>query len=152
MSKLDRIQVSGFKSISSIDLSLSSLNVLIGANGAGKSNFIGAFELLNQIVEERLQLFVGKAGGADALLHFGRKTTEEIGIHAHFGRNAYEIGLTSAAQDTLIFSKQYLRQFLAKHSATLYLAVKSATQPPDVGGEIAIQDFGEGIARRHKKN
>jgi predicted ATPase len=106
MSKLDRVQVSGFKSIGSMDLSLNSLNVLIGANGAGKSNFIGVFDLLNQIVEERLQLFVGKAGGADALLHFGRKTTEEMVIHTYFGRNAYEIGLTSAAQDTLIFSKE----------------------------------------------
>jgi predicted ATPase len=106
MNKLDRIQVSGFKSIGSMDLSLNSLNVLIGANGAGKSNFIGVFDLLNQIVEERLQLFVGKAGGADALLHFGRKTTEEIVIHTSFGRNAYEVGLTSAAQDTLIFSKE----------------------------------------------
>ncbi|HEY4723390.1 MAG TPA: hypothetical protein VII92_16160, partial [Anaerolineae bacterium] len=34
---------------------------------------------------------------------------------------------------------------LAKHFTALYLAVKSAAQPPDVGGEIAIQDFGEGI-------
>jgi hypothetical protein len=41
---------------------------------------------------------------------------------------------------------QYLRQFLAKHSATLYLAVKSVVKSPDVGGEIAIPDFGEGIA------
>ncbi len=106
MSKLDRIQVSGFKSIGSMDLTLNSLNVLIGANGAGKSNFIGVFDLLNQIVEQRLQLFVGKAGGADALLHFGRKTTEEIVAHVYFGRNEYEVGLTSAAQDTLIFSRE----------------------------------------------
>lgn len=106
MSKLDRIQISGFKSIGSIDLTLNSLNVLIGANGAGKSNFISVFDLLNQIVMRRLQLFVGKAGGADALLHFGRKTTEEIVIHTYFGPNAYEIRLTSTAQDTLIFSKE----------------------------------------------
>jgi predicted ATPase len=38
---LDRIELSGFKSIRQMDLELSRLNVL-GANGAGKSNLISA--------------------------------------------------------------------------------------------------------------
>ena len=78
MSKLDRIQVRGYKSIREMDLELRPLNILIGANGAGKSNFVSLFRLLNAVVSRRLQLFVGKAGGADALLHFGTKTTPEI--------------------------------------------------------------------------
>jgi len=41
--------------------------------------------------------------------------------------------------DRLGFSYQYLRQFLAKHSATLYLAVKCAAQPPDVGVKLQFR-------------
>ena len=40
---------------------------VIGANGAGKSNFIAFFELIQQIILSKLQLYVGKQGGADSL-------------------------------------------------------------------------------------
>src|SRR6185295_10575459 len=46
MHRLDRIQMAGFKSIRDQTLDLRALNVLIGANGAGKSNFIEVFRLL----------------------------------------------------------------------------------------------------------
>ncbi|MFO0209533.1 MAG: AAA family ATPase, partial [Pseudanabaena sp.] len=38
--QLSRIVLKGFKSIRECDLQLSELNVLIVANGSGKSNFI----------------------------------------------------------------------------------------------------------------
>ncbi|PYQ60806.1 MAG: hypothetical protein DMF53_16315, partial [Acidobacteria bacterium] len=47
MHRLDRIRVAGFKSIRDQTLKLHPLNVLIGANGAGKSNFIEVFRLLH---------------------------------------------------------------------------------------------------------
>src|SRR5437868_8853186 len=74
MASLDRIEIAGYKSIAKLDLTLSKLNVLIGANGAGKSNFISLFSLLNDLVERRLQEHVARAGGAGTLLHFGEKT------------------------------------------------------------------------------
>jgi predicted ATPase len=40
MGTLKRIQLKGFRSIKEMDLELRSLNVLIGANGSGKSNLI----------------------------------------------------------------------------------------------------------------
>jgi len=89
-----------------VELELRLLNVLIGANGAGKSNFISAFRLLNQLVEGHLQSFVGKAGGADALLHFGHKTTDRIGIELSFGINAYKCTLAPSARDTLVFEEE----------------------------------------------
>ena len=106
MDLLDQIEINGFKSIREMDLDLRPLNVLIGANGAGKTNFISAFELLNQIVEGNLQLFVGKLGGADALLHFGQKTTSEIVIRLTFGRNGYEATLIPSASGSLIFADE----------------------------------------------
>ena len=80
--KLDRIEVSGFKSIRELKLDLHSLNVLIGANGSGKSNFISLFEVLNNAVAGNFQLFVARKGGAESFLYYGQNTTEKI--HRNF--------------------------------------------------------------------
>jgi len=47
---LRRVILNGFKSIKAMDLELRPLNVLIGANGAGKSNLISFFKLLNEMM------------------------------------------------------------------------------------------------------
>jgi predicted ATPase len=103
--RLKRIQIKGFKSIREMDLELRPLNILIGANGAGKTNFISAFQFLNQIVERNLQVYVGRQG-ADALLHFGQKVTSEIFISLYFGQNNYEATLVSSTSDSLIFADE----------------------------------------------
>lgn len=103
MPRLDRIRVTGFKSIRDQELTLDSLNVMIGANGAGKSNLIDVFRLLNQIINRELQLGIARAGGADRLLHFGAKTTEEIHLDLRFGQNGYRCVLVPAAGDILVF-------------------------------------------------
>ena len=101
---LETISIQGYKSIRElIDFPLTSLNILIGANGSGKTNFISAFKLINQIVEENLQLFIGQQGGANSLLYFGQKTSEFLRIDLKFGSNGYDINLLPAAGDTLVF-------------------------------------------------
>jgi predicted ATPase len=62
---LDSITVKGFRSIASLNLALGPINVLIGANGSGKSNFIGVFAFLHEIREGRLQDYVRRAGGSE---------------------------------------------------------------------------------------
>lgn len=105
---LDKIEVSGFKSIRSMSLQLSNLNVLIGANGVGKSNFIGVFKLFNRMRVRGLQVYVGTSGGPDALLHFGRKKTSEIRVKASLGNYSYgyECALVPALGDRLIFEQE----------------------------------------------
>ena len=106
---LDQISIKGYKSIQEVvDFPLGSLNVLIGANGAGKSNFISFFNLLNQIVQNNLQVFVAQSGGANALLYFGQKNTSEIKIRLVFGSNSYQCTLVPAVGDTLIFSDEMM--------------------------------------------
>jgi predicted ATPase len=104
--KLDRIEVKGFKSIRKLELDLRPLNVLIGANGSGKSNFIALFELLNHIVEGNFQLFLSKAGGAESFLYYGQKVTNEIKIKLTFGQNAYSSTLLPAVNDILVFGEE----------------------------------------------
>jgi predicted ATPase len=73
--KLVYITIKGFKSIASIEqLELGPINVVIGANGSGKSNFIEVFRLAQALGEGRLRQYVDAAGGAEKVLHFGSRT------------------------------------------------------------------------------
>ena len=93
-SSLDRITIEGFKSIQSLeDFELGHLNVLVGANGAGKSNFVDFFRLLRAMSEERLHSFVGENGTADSFLFNGPKVTEKISGRLVFGPNQYQFEL-----------------------------------------------------------
>ncbi len=109
---LKRISLHGFKSIKALDLKLGPLNVLIGANGAGKSNFISFFKLLNEMMGGRLQQYVAQSGYASSLLHFGPKTTPQMSAEVQFesetGANTYSLRLFHAAGDTLIFADETL--------------------------------------------
>ena len=97
MAKLESLTVRGFKSIRSLEnFKPGRLNVLIGANGAGKSNFISLFHMLACVVEKRLQVFVAEHDGPDALLFGGRKQTERIEFEFSFGKNAYSFSLLAA--------------------------------------------------------
>lgn len=104
--RLDRIQIQGYKSIASCDIELRQLNVLVGSNGAGKSNFISALGLLGSMVHGELQLSVARAGGASAFLHGGAKVTDALHLHAYFGVNQYEARLVAGANDDLIFERE----------------------------------------------
>jgi predicted ATPase len=103
--RLESILVEGFTSIRSARVKLRDLNVLVGANGAGKSNFIGALGMLGRIVDGDLGLFVGLSGGASALLSDARKSGR-IHLEVEFERVGYSAELTPAAGDTLIFSEE----------------------------------------------
>lgn len=109
MSKLDKISIKGYKSIQDLEnFELSNLNILLGANGAGKSNFIAVFKLLAQMYAQNLQLHVQKNGGADALLHYGRKKTDELSMNFYFNLNSYGFTLVPTADNRLIFKEEVL--------------------------------------------
>lgn len=104
--QLSKIVLKGFKSIAECDLELSKLNILIGANGAGKSNFISFFRMVQQLLEQSLQIFVSRQGGPDALLYFGRKTTEQLEFQLYFGNNGYFAKLEPTQDNRLMFTKE----------------------------------------------
>jgi predicted ATPase len=102
---IDRITIQGFKSIRWLDrFPLHDVNILIGANGSGKSNFVSFFRLVHEMVERRLQVAVNVAGGADRHLFLGPKITQEIVGNVIFGENHYEFLLAPTADNRLIFS------------------------------------------------
>ena len=102
--KIDAISIQNYKSIKELkDFKLSNLNILIGANGAGKSNFISFFKMLNMMIEKRFQEYVKVQGGADSILHFGSKVSAAITSEVDFGVNGYAFMLKPTNEDTLFF-------------------------------------------------
>lgn len=104
--QLSRIIISGFKSIKGCDITFGKINVLIGSNGAGKSNFISAFSLLQDILSHNLQVSVARSG-MNSLLYKGRKITDEIAFEVFFGRNSYGFSLIPTDDNRLIFRKEF---------------------------------------------
>lgn len=96
MKTLDWITIEGFRSIRSIErLDLLPINILIGANGSGKSNFLEAFSFLRSILHGELRNYIKRAGGAERILHFGSRSTPKLSIQISFDQeiNQYKIDL-----------------------------------------------------------
>ncbi len=112
MEQLRRIKLSGFRSIRDLDLELTDLTVLVGANGAGKSNLIRFFDLMSYMLSGDLQLFIARAGGGSSLLHYGPKETQVLHSALEFEnegtRSEYRFSLSFAAPDRLIFTDEHV--------------------------------------------
>ena len=109
MPKLDKISIKGYKSIQSLEnFELTNLNILLGANGAGKSNFIKIFKLLAEMYEQNLQTYVQISGGPDVFLYYGRKKSQKIDMAFYFSDNAYKFSLKPTLDNRLIFEKEEL--------------------------------------------
>ncbi len=101
MAKLDKLTIRGFKSIAELkDFELGNLTVLIGANGAGKSNFVQFFSMLRAMSYEGLNAFILRNGGADNFLFNGPKFTSQIAARLEFARDAYTDTYTFALRPT----------------------------------------------------
>ena len=92
MQLLKRIRVAGWKSIKDQTIDLTPLTVVIGANGAGKSNLLALFKLLNIMFAKTpgLRTYVGQSGYADSLLHYGTKQTRVAEMELTFSTNTGE--------------------------------------------------------------
>ncbi len=108
--RLEEMTLVGYKSIRELKAFKMSrgLNVLIGANGSGKTNFIRFFEMLGHMFDANkgLQNYVAGRGRADAFLFRGMKTTPELNAHLKFGRNEYKFTLKAADDRSLFFSQE----------------------------------------------
>jgi predicted ATPase len=68
---ISRIKVSNFKSFDELDLELRPLNVVVGANATGKSNFLEIFRFLRDLAEHGLADAVSRQGGMEFLYRRG---------------------------------------------------------------------------------
>jgi predicted ATPase len=93
---------------------LTSLNVLIGGNGAGKSNFIDFFRLVRAMMElplpnlgsSSLKPYIADGGGSDDFLFNGPKITTHIEAEMHFGDSGYRFKLVPTSEETFILDNE----------------------------------------------
>lgn len=130
--KLTTLTISGFKSFAAtapdefadLDstngncLRFGDVTVLLGANGAGKSNVVSLFRLLDAMLSGGLQDFVGRNGGAESLLHFGPRTTPSLTFTLESESDdiasQYSVTLSAAAPDTLSIPVEHWEFYLKK--------------------------------------
>jgi len=138
-----------------MQLEMRDLNILIGANGAGKSNLISFFKMLNEMMAGRLQQYIAASGRAQSLLHFGPKVTPQMEARVEFqvdkGLDTYDMRLFHAAGDTLVFADESLSFRQSGYAKPKLVPLGSGHEETRVGHEA---DKGEPTARviRHLLN
>jgi predicted ATPase len=125
---LNKLTLRGFKSIAGIEaLPLGSLNVLIGANGAGKSNFVDFFRMLRALADEGFQKFVNAYGGGDGFFLFGPQFTPQIFARLEFEQNVYEFELTPTAGNSIQIATEEVQYTGGLGMGTLLRSIRRGT-------------------------
>lgn len=105
---LKHIKIEGFKSIDKLDLPMENINILIGANGSGKTNLISLFTFLSHLSEGKLRNYVETEGGAERFFHFGTKHTSRMLFDLKVGVNGYHVEFSpNLDDDSLVFDKEF---------------------------------------------
>ncbi|QDV44250.1 Chromosome partition protein Smc [Stieleria neptunia] len=104
-----KLTIKGFKSIALlIGFKFESLNVVIGANGAGKSNLIGFLRMLSEMSNRRLQGFVVKHGPVDGFFFGGPSETKVIEAVIESTSLRYRFRLETTSDEKLIVRSEYV--------------------------------------------
>lgn len=152
MPHIDHLSVSGFRSIRKLEnFELRPVNVLIGANGAGKSNLLYLFKMVSALSQKRLQLFVKTEGGPDALLFGGHKLTSRLEVVLSFENNRYEYEFSlEPTVDSVAFSGEKLTPGISGSSDTADFhsgdlrTVCGASEWPGAHSESQVADINRG--------
>ena len=142
--RLEKIHIKGFKSIKTLDLSIKNLNVLIGSNGSGKSNFISVFKFLRQLAEQRLQYSVRQRGGAERILHYGSRETPTLDIQLDFSPNVYNVVFSATQNDGLFIVQEAIGQLNTHYDTPLWTSLGNGhveSQLEKAAKEMPIADY-----------
>jgi predicted ATPase len=119
---ITRIEVDGFKSLTKFELDMnSSLNILVGPNGSGKTNIVLFFEFLSKLTTNPIGNAVSSVGGAGSIFQKigSDEYVSEISFKVFGSKNIrksrtityeYEARIkTSFEKDTIFYSYQSVR-------------------------------------------
>lgn len=143
--KLTSLRLAGWKSIKETDppIRFGDVNVLIGANGSGKSNLLSFFRLLKELAEERLQVAIGRAGGADSLLFRGVKETQSLKADLTFESEGFDSTYRFRLEPTVQGSMTFKNERMDSGS----LRYEHSPNMPESWFAVAASVFGDQIDR-----
>jgi predicted ATPase len=150
VSTIEQVGVEGFRSIRSTNVTLPPMGALIGANGAGKSNFVLALSLLSYLESGSLRNFVLNHGAsANGLFHRGSKHTPAMSIDLVVrddeGRLGYRVTLR-AAGDMLAVADEAVAE-LSDSGVGTWVTLTSNS----AGSALAQHIAGQGAAGRVRR-
>ena len=107
MTPITQLTIHGFKSIQNLnEFELGNLNVLIGANGSGKSNFISWFEMMKELAEHRLRFWISNRKNVDRILWEGSKKIKSLESKITCGPLTYSFTLEPNDQWGMVFTDE----------------------------------------------
>lgn len=149
---MDKIVINGYKSIKKLELTLHPINILIGANGSGKTNFLSYFEFLKNIYIQNLRGYVAERGGIDKILFNGAKVTPEISSLLTFGKNKYSFTI-KAGDAGFVFTEEGLwydsNPFYPNPMDISTMAFESNLRNATVARAKYIRDYLDGLVKYH---
>jgi predicted ATPase len=131
--ELKSIELKGFKSIDAVgqNIELGPITVMLGANGAGKSNLVSFFKMLNYMTTGGLQQYVADQGFADSLLYLGAKVTTEISAKLRFEDKR------ANGDYTFVLNRDATGRLFVKDETIVYHATERDTpQTRNLGGGV----------------
>ena len=146
MAVIKRIELSNFKNFRSLELSLEPLNILIGANAAGKSNFIQLFKFLKHLSKDGLENAIYTQGGPDYFRNIYLKSSEPFSLKVHF---EHPLKLFDAANRTTLLAHEliYALQLSFENEGKIYrissekltfLKLRNANDQTPINGYFTI--------------
>lgn len=142
MNPLTKIKISGYRSIKNLKLELSDINILVGCNGAGKSNLLSFFEMLLAMKNYSLRQYVVRQGGANILLYNGHKETKSINFSLHFQNCRFEADMETRSGDPLYFSRQTLYRENQKEIYHTSVSVEELRENEGIQKEGVLDEIG----------
>jgi AAA15 family ATPase/GTPase len=77
---IEKIRVKNFRSFKDLELNLGALNIVIGANASGKSNFVQIFKFLRDITIHGLENAISLQGGIEYLRNINIGSSENLSL------------------------------------------------------------------------
>ncbi|MCP3063575.1 AAA family ATPase [Myxococcus sp. K38C18041901] len=91
---ITRLQIAGYRSVRRLSMELGPMNVIVGANGSGKTNLYRALYLLSVAAEGRLARTLAEEGGTPSVLWAGPRMAKKpvrLSVQVELGELAYEL-------------------------------------------------------------
>ena len=132
------------------EIELQPLNVLIGQNAPGKSNFIDVIKLLRALPQEKgLVNYISRNGGINEWIWKGKKTDESASVDVkinYFDKFVeYSLVITEVLQRTYI-QEERIKEEKSKKTVVI------ADRPSDFETDGKFSDFENSILLRNRKD
>jgi predicted ATPase len=87
------LEVEGYRSVQGLEINLSDINLITGANGCGKSNLFNAFKLIKSAAEGRLSYALAHEGGFERVLWGGRQKDDSVKLRLAMAVDEFDLDL-----------------------------------------------------------